>query len=704
VFSRLPERLAGLQELASNLWWSWHPEVRMLFRMLDHRIWDESAHDPVAMLTATPQWVLESAAVDAHYLTQYDRVLSRFRDYLGRDSATFAPDPPAAGNSTIAFFSAEYGLHHFMSFYAGGLGFLAGDYLKESSDMGIDLVGIGFMYPKGYFRQRIRDDGWQESLDQVLNCEEAMNFRVLNPDGSQVTVRIPCIEPAMYAAVCRLDVGRIPLFLMDTDIDENDPENRQISEHLYASDREQRLRQEIVLGIGGYHVLTGLGFKPALLHLNEGHAAFALLERIREHVQDGLSFQEASQRVREISLFTTHTPVSAGHDVFPLDLMEKYLADYVPDLGLGWDEFVEMGINPDHPDSGFNMTALAFRLSGRHNAVSRRHGEVTRKMWRGLWPGTPEDKTPIDHVTNGIHVPTWIEPKMELLFAKHLGADWLSDHDSPDLIALIDDIPDEELWNLHVSLKMKFINVVRENARRHWTDEHVNPCQVLAGGTLLDPTVLTVGFARRFATYKRGDLILRDIARVRELVNDPWKPIQIIFAGKAHPHDDEGKLILKRVYAAACDASFGGRIAFIEDYGERLAQYMTHGVDVWLNNPVPPMEACGTSGMKAALNGVPHLSVLDGWWVEGYTGRNGWAIESDPEHPNRDANDAEQIYRLLEHEIVPLYYRLSEDGVPRDWVRVMKESIKSNCARFSARRMVKEYVGKFYDVMIRNKA
>ncbi len=703
IFLNLPERLVGLEELATNLWWSWHPEARMLFRTIDQRVWEESAHDPVKMLTETPVWALESAAADPHYLKQYDSVLSRFRAYLAQDRPPIDQSLIDSHVGTIAFFSAEYGLHHFMSSYAGGLGFLAGDYLKESSDLNLPLVAIGFMYPKGYFRQMIREDGWQQNLDQILDCDEAMNFRVVGRDGKQVIIQLPCIEPPMYVAVCRLDVGRIPLFLMDTDIEENEPENRTISEHLYVADSEQRLRQEIVLGIGGYHVLSSLGIKPRVLHLNEGHAAFSLLERIREGVLEGRSFEEASDEVRKTSLFTTHTPVSAGHDVFSFDLVKKYLRDYVPDLGLDWDTFLKMGTNPEHPDSGFNMTALAFRLSGYHNAVSKRHGEVARSMWHSLWPEIPEERVPIDHVTNGVHIPTWIEPKMELLFGKYLGKDWVSDHDNPDLIGLIDDIPDEELWNLHSSLKMKLINIIRESARRHWADEHVNPCQVLAGGTLLDPTVFTIGFARRFATYKRGDLILHDLERIRALLNNRWRPIQIIFAGKAHPLDDDGKRILQRVYASACDSSFGGRVAFIEDYGARFAQYMTHGVDVWLNNPIPPMEACGTSGMKAAVNGVPHLSILDGWWAEGYTGRNGWAIDSPNGHDDRDAADAKALYSILEQEIVPLYYDVSEDGVPHGWVRIMKESIKSNCPRFTSRRMVKQYVKKFYGHMIAKK-
>lgn len=587
-------------------------------------------------------------------------------------------------------------MQHSLPFYAGGLGFLAGDYLKECSDLGVPLVAVGFMYPEGYVRQKIHEDGWQEGTDEPLDRDAAPIIRVLDEKGEQLVIRVPLIEPPTYVAVWKVAVGHISLYLMDTDIEMNDPWNRGISARLYTGDMEQRLRQEIVLGIGGYQVLSTLGIKHTILHLNEGHPAFALLERIRERAQDGTSYEEAARQVKGTSIFTTHTPVPAGHDVFPFPLMEKYFRSYWPALGMARETFLQLGFNPGDPNAGFNMTAFALRMSAYHNGVSQRHGQVARRMWHSLWPEMPEEKVPIDYVTNGVHVPTWIEPKMELLFNKYLGPLWLADHDNPRIWERVDNIPDEELWQTHYWLKMKLINTIRERTRQRWGRDRVSPSIVLAGGTLLDPSVLTIGFARRFTSYKRADLIFFDLERLKKLLNDRWCPIQLIFAGKAHPEDDAGKRILQKIFTFAHNPDMGGRIAFVEDYGEQLAQYMVHGVDVWLNNPVPPMEASGTSGMKAALNGVPHLSIMDGWWMEGFNGKNGWAFGQEKVSGDRAQADAEEIYQILEKKVIPLYYNVSDDGIPHDWVKVMKESIKSNAPKFSARRMVKEYIQKFY--------
>jgi starch phosphorylase len=695
LFPNLPERLLGLGEIAENLWWSWHPAARMLFKMLNRQAWKESGHNPDKMLKEILREDLESAANNPDYLRHYDVVLSRFRKEIGKKGSDIL-ESASDISRPIAYFSAEYGLHRSLPFYAGGLGFLAGDYIKECSDLGIPLVAIGFMYPDGYVHQVIREDGWQESRDEILDREAASISRVLNEDGSQLAVKVPLTEPPIYVAVWKVDVGRVPLYLMDTDIDLNDPWNRGISARLYIGDREQRLRQEIVLGIGGSEVLEKLGIKHSVTHLNEGHPAFALLERIRDCIQEGMSYDEAIEKVRGTSIFTTHTPVPAGHDVFPFPLMEKYFHSYWPSLGLERDAFLQLGIHPNEPQTGFNMTAFALRMSGHRNGVSRKHGQVARRMWQSLWPDLPEDKIPIEHVTNGVHVPTWTEPKMELLFNKYLGPDWLEDHEKPVIWEFIEEIPDEELWKTHYWLKIKLIDAIRYRARRRWTEDRASPSIVVAGGAMLDPSILTIGFARRFATYKRADLIFRDMERLKRLLNDRWRPIQIVFAGKAHPADDPGKLILQRIFNAARDPEMGGRIAFVEEYGEQLAQYLIHGVDIWLNNPIPPMEASGTSGMKAALNGVPNLSIADGWWIEGFNGRNGWAFGEEEVSENRDPADAEAIYRILEQEILPLYYKISEEGIPHDWVKVMKESIKSNAAKFSARRMVREYVQKFY--------
>lgn len=681
--------------MAENLWWSWHPAARMLFKRLSRQAWKESGHNPDKLLKDVPKTVLEWAANDPDYLHRYDEVLQQFQKDFGAECCLLnhMPDPNI---HAVAYFSAEYGLHHSLPFYAGGLGFLAGDFIKECSDLSVPLVAVGFMYPEGYVQQRIRDDGWQESLDQILDRDAASINRVIVEDGKQLVVKVPFIEPPIHVAVWKVEVGRIPLYLMDTCIEINDPWNRSISARLYSGDVEQRLRQEIVLGIGGSEVLEALGIKHSVLHLNEGHAAFAILERIRERVRAGMRYEEAAARIRRTTVFTTHTPVPAGHDVFPFPLIEKYFHSYWPALGLDRDRFLQLGLHPKEPGSGFNMTGFALRMSGFCNGVSRRHGEVARRMWQSLWPELPDDKVPIDYVTNGVHVPTWIEPKLELLLNKYLGPNWLADHDNPSVWALIDKIPDETLWQAHYWLKIKLINTVRERSRRLWAQERVNLSIAMAGGAFLDPSVLTLGFARRFATYKRADLIFHDMKRLKQLLNDGGGPVQIIFAGKAHPADDPGKRILQRIFNLVRDPEMGGRIAFVEDYGEQFAQYMVHGVDVWLNNPVPPMEACGTSGMKAALNGVPQLSIMDGWWVEGFNGENGWAFGQQEVKDNRDQADAEAIYRILEEEVIPLYYKVSDDGIPHDWVKVMKESMRSNAARFSSRRMVKEYIQKFY--------
>ena len=701
VFPNLPQRLSGLAELAENLWWSWHPAARMLFKMLNRQAWKESSHNPDKMLKELPREVLESAASDPEYLKYYDAVLAQLRQDTAAKEICLAENLAQQKSCIIAYFSAEYGLHHSLPFYAGGLGFLAGDFIKECSDLRVPLVAVGFMYPEGYVRQQIREDGWQENLDETLDRDAASISRVLDEKGRQVVVKVPFIEPAVFVAVWKIAVGRVPLYLMDTDMEINDPWNRGISSRLYTGDIEQRLRQEIVLGIGGYQVLSALGVKPSILHLNEGHPAFALLEQIRERVREGSSYEEALDQVRDTSVFTTHTPVPAGHDVFPFSLMEKYFRSYWPTLGLDHDAFLQLGIHPNEPHAGFNMTAFALRMSGFHNGVSKRHGEVARRMWQSLWPEVTEEEVPIDTVTNGVHLPTWIEPKMVLLFNRYLGPNWLADHDNPDIWKLIDNIPDEELWKTHYWLKIKLIDAIRERARQRWAKDRASPSLMIAGGALLDPSVLTIGFARRFVTYKRADLIFHDLGRLKQLLNDRWKPIQIIFAGKAHPADDPAKRILQRIVNTTRDPELGGRVAFVEDYGEHLAQYMVHGADVWLNNPLRPLEASGTSGMKAALNGVPHLSILDGWWAEGFTGRNGWAFGEGAADSDRDRQDAEAIYQILEEEIIPLYYKLSDNGIPHEWVKVMKESIMGSAPRFSARRMVKEYIEKFYDTALK---
>ena len=699
-FPHVPERLSGLIDLAYNLWWSWNPAVKMVFKNLNPQAWIESIHNPVKMLRELPEETLIAASKNPLYLRHYDLAMARFRQEMNHKSSWFTEHFPDNHGLTIAYFSAEYGLQHSLPFYAGGLGFLAGDHLKESSDLGLPLVAVGFMYSEGYLHQHIGADGWQADINELLNRDSAPIKRVMYNHDTQLVARVPFIDPPIYVAVWKVDVGTIPLYLLDTDIEENDPVNRMISYRLYTGDNELRLKQEIVLGVGGSYILDILGIRPSIVHLNEGHPAFALLERIREQVTDKISFKEASKKVRETSIFTTHTPVPAGHDAFPYSLMDKYFTHYFPLLGIDRQTFLELGHSSrDHGDL-FNMTAFALKMCAFKNGVSKKHGEVAREMWQPLWPELSKEKIPIYHITNGVHVPTWLDPKMHLLINKYFSPtcpNWLTEHDNPLIWEMINEIPDEELWAVHTTLKRKLINRIREFKRRKWGGEGADPTNVITGGALLDPYALTIGFARRFSAYKRADLIFQDLERLKRIVNNRWRPVQIIFAGKAHPADDEGKRIIQKVYKYAHQKDFGGRIAFVEDYGEQMAQYLVHGVDVWLNNPVPPMEACGTSGMKASLNGVIHMSVLDGWWIEAFNGKNGWAFGDTAPDQNRDRGDAEQLYNLLEREVIPMYYTLSDNGIPYIWVKKMKETIKSTAHQFSAKRMLKEYVRKGYN-------
>ena len=701
AFPNLPERLSGLGELAENLWWSWNPQSRMLFKMLDRPTWKESGHNPDHLLKTLSRGVFEAASRDTNYLRHYDLVMSQFRRYLSSRPINLDRTDRSREAKPIAYFSAEYGLHHSLPFYAGGLGFLAGDHLKECSDLSIPLVAVGFMYPSGYLRQVINRDGWQESLTQKLDREDASINHLVDEQGRRVVVRVPVFQTPLHVAIWKVSVGKVMLFLMDTDIPENESWSRGISQRLYTSNLEQRLLQEIILGIGGSQVLRTLGIDCSMLHLNEGHAAFALLESIRLRVQQGADFETAREELKSRSLFTTHTPVSAGHDVFPFELIRKYFTSYWTDIGLDESSFLDLGRHPDRPQEGFNMTVLAMKLSGARNAVSRRHGEITRSMWQSLWPDRSLEEVPIGHVTNGVHLPTWLEPKIKLLFERYFGSGWIDEHDNPLVWEFVEEIPDDELWQIHYWLKMKLINYVRHRARQRWAHDRIDPSQVVASGTLLEPSLLTLGFARRFATYKRADLVFEDMEQLKTIIKNPWRPVQIIFAGKAHPADDGGKRLIQKIYNLARDPDLQGRVAFVENYNEQLAQYMLHGVDVWLNTPEPPLEASGTSGMKAAINGVPHFSLMDGWWIEGYRKDNGWTFgEAETVGKDRNQRDAEDFYRVLANEIIPLYYQVSENGTPLGWVKVMKQAIKSVAPQFSARRMVKEYLARYYSKVL----
>jgi starch phosphorylase len=699
-FSNLPDRIRGLKDLAYNLWWSWHPQARELFRILNLQAWRESNHNPVRELSILSEDTYSKVLEDRDFLSHYDAVMDQFAAETDSPAGWFSAEYGHL-KSPIAYFSAEYGLHVSLPVYAGGLGILAGDYVKECSDLGIPLVALGLIYSEGYVVQRIREDGWQEDIEASLDRSYDPIVPVLDENGVQLTIQVPLFEPPVHVAIWKVNVGRVPLYLMDTDLDINQPWDRAIAQRLYAGNPEQRLRQEIVLGMGGMRVLEKLGVQLGALHINEGHPALAIFERVRKRILDGMSSDEALQQVRESTVFTTHTPVPAGTDVFPFQLMDKYFSQYYDDLGMDRETFMQLGVNPQDPNAGFNMTVFALRAAGFSNAVSKRHGEVARKMWAGLWPEKKQDEVPIPSITNGVHLPSWISPlKIQPLLDRYLGSAWLMDQERTGIWEPVDDIPDEELWELHQDLKISLIDQIDKRARRRWHMDKVASSNVVAFGALLERDALTLGFARRFTDYKRPDLILHDLERFKRLVSDPLRPVQIVFAGKAHPADMDGKRLIQKIFQLAKDPEFCGRIAFVEDYDQQLAKYMVQGVDVWLNNPIPPLEASGTSGMKASVNGVPTLSILDGWWIEGYQEGNGWAFGAEEVEGDRTQMDAASIYEILEQKIIPIYYQRSEDGVPHEFVRIMKSAIKSVAPRFSTRRMAKEYVSNCYLKML----
>jgi glycogen phosphorylase len=692
----LPERINRLAELATDLWWTWNSQAREVFRLLDYTLWRQTAHNPVLMLRDMSKEQLEQAAIDDRFLAVYDAALEAL------DRARSAEDTwwqhrfdGTAG--PIAYFSAEFALHQSLPIYAGGLGVLAGDHCKEASDLGVPLIGIGFMYPQGYFHQSVSPEGWQKESYERLNWDNAPIEPAVTADGQICIVPVPLGSRSVLVQVWRVRLGRVKLYLLDTDLAENAPWDRELSARLYGGDRETRIQQEIILGVGGVRALKALGSSPAVWHLNEGHAAFAVLQRIRDHIESGLSFDDALEEVRRTTVFTTHTPVPAGHDAFPFSLVETHLAGCWGTLGEYRDRFMQLGAYDNGSGPQFNMTALALRAARGINAVSQLHGVVTREMWAPIWPGVPENQRPVRAITNGIHMPTWLSNEMAKLFDEHMPGDWRDRHDDPALWARVQDIPDRALWEARDALRQYLFAFIRERARHRWREEQVSAARVVAAGTLLDPNALTIGFARRFTGYKRPELVFHNPQRLQAILNAPRRPVQIVFAGKAHPADETGKHHLQQVYRRAIDPAFGGRVAFVDDYDLHVAHFLVQGCDVWLNNPRKPLEASGTSGMKASLNGVPHLSIGDGWWAEGYRGDNGWLIDAGDagDQDAQDAADAARIYDLLENEIVPSFYD-RDNGIPSRWLAFVRNAIVSVAPRFSARRMVKDYVEHMY--------
>lgn len=694
----LPKRIFRLGELAYNLWWSWQPEAQALYRGIDPMLWDACNHNPVRFLLRVRRKQLNAVARGRRYLEEYDRVLAAFDDYMHRRDTWFSRNYAQHGGDVIAYFSTEFGLHESLPIYAGGLGVLSGDHAKSASDLGLPFVGVGFLYDQGYFRQRISEDGWQEAFYDEVNHDELPALPVLDEHGRPLCVAVELPGRQVWVRVWRVLVGRTLLLLMDSDLALNQPADRSLTGRLYSSDLEVRISQEIVLGIGGVRLLHALGIRPVVWHMNEGHSAFLVLERVRQMMAEGASFEATARAVRASTIFTTHTPVPAGNETFPTWLVEKYFAPYWGDLKLSAEEFLELARIDQPWGQAYSMPILALRHAGRRNAVSELHGQVSREMWQFLWPGRRAEETPITHVTNGVHLETWLARRLRLLYNRYLGPDWVERLDDPALWDEVLRIPDEDIWNVHRHLKRKLQAFMRDRAREMWT-RHVHPVQVVTAGALLDHNTLTVGFARRFATYKRASLLLRDVERLLDIVHRPGMPVQFIFAGKAHPADEPGKHLIQGLYRQIKRAEWAGRLVFLEDYDANIARHLVQGVDVWLNTPRRPHEASGTSGMKAAVNGVLNLSVLDGWWREGYNGRNGWAIGEDADHTDpdeQDASDAESLYSLLENEVAPLFYDREGNGVPHNWMRMAKESIRTLTPMFTTRRMVKEYIEQMY--------
>src|SRR5688572_14354755 len=694
----LPRRINRLGELSYNLWWAWNPTAQRLFNRIDNNLWERVNHNPIRFLRELERSALNAAAQEPLYLELYDRVFSDFDAYLDRQDTWFSTAHPKQQNQ-IAYFSMEFGLHETLPIYSGGLGVLSGDHLKETSDIGLPLTGVGFMYAQGYFSQRISEDGWQEALNNMLDFRNLPALPVLDESGDRMTVEVEFPDRTVALGLWEIRVGRIPLYLLDSDLDLNTDSDKQLTARLYWSDLDRRVMQELLLGVGGVRALRALGYSPSVWHMNEGHAAFLILERARELVAGGNTFEEALEKTRGQNVFTTHTPVAAGNDEFPLWLIEKYIAALWPQLKLTRDQFFDVARHQMPQGEMFSMGILALRNSEGRNGVSELHGQVARKMWHFLWKNKSEDAVPITHVTNGVHVSNWMARRLINLFKDYLDKDWLDHLDEPELWSNIDDIPDDELWAVRQHLKRKLAAYMRERVRERWTIGGFHPVQVVSSGVLINPYALTIGFARRFATYKRASLVLSDVERLLNIINRPNMPVQIIFAGKAHPADEPGKQLIQQVYRQVKRAETGGRIVFLEDYDINLARYLVQGVDVWMNTPRRPLEASGTSGMKAALNGALNFSVLDGWWRESYNGNNGWAIGEDKEMESQniqDAKDAESLYTTLEKEIIPLYYDRDERDIAHDWITWIKESLKTNVPQFSTRRMVKEYVERLY--------
>ncbi len=690
-----------LWSLARNLWWSWDPDCISLFRDLSPTRWRQLNQNPISLLSEIPLGEIERRASELVLHSRINYVYRRQQEYLNADRTWGSLNAGVLRPRPVAYFSAEFGLHESLPIYSGGLGVLAGDHIKSASDLGIPLIGIGLFYAQGYFLQRLDKSGWQREEYLQTDVNQLPMQPAIGQNGEPVVVEIRTRGDSIRAKVWQVKVGRCDLLLLDSNVEGNAPEDRELTSRLYGGDGRTRIRQELLLGIGGFRALKAMGVTPGVLHLNEGHSAFAIFEAIRSRMEDeGVDFNTAARHIPREVIFTTHTPVPAGHDRFSADLVEEHLGPLREELGLSQENLMGFGRerSTDYQEP-FCMTVLGLKLSRRANAVSSLHGEVSRAMWWGLFPGKPEDAVPIGHITNGVHVPSWLAPQMCRLYDRHLGVGWQNQSGRARTWEAIENVDDGELWETHLSLKAQLLGFVRRRAREQAARRGESDETLQGLDKVLSPDALTIGFARRFATYKRANLVLADMQRLASMVNDPKRPVQFLFAGKAHPHDEPGKRVLQQIAEMMRDPKFANKFVFVEDYDINVGRHLVQGVDVWLNNPRRPLEASGTSGQKVVLNGGLNLSVLDGWWAEAYDGLNGFAIGTGRTHSNMDVHDTrdgEELYQVLHNELIPLYYQRDRDGLPRGWIKRMKRTIRTLGWRFNADRMVMDYTQKCY--------
>ena len=702
VNPQLPKRINRLSEIANNLWWAWNTEFLRLFKEIDIDLWETVGKNPVKFLKQVSQEKLEQATVNEELLKSYDKIVSNFDGYMNSKSTWFSKKYPNNKEDLIAYFSAEYGLDEILPIYSGGLGILSGDHLKSASDLGLPFVAVGLLYKNGYFSQKINGWGDQENIYHNIDLYNLPILPVKDDKGEDLTIDVKLGTKKLYLKVWQINVGRVTLYLLDSDIDKNtEQEFKEITLRLYGGDQEMRIRQEIVLGMAGAHLLKVLGLNPTVYHMNEGHSSFLLLEIIKDIMQEKeVSFEIAREIATAKTVFTTHTPVPAGNDIFPLDLVEKYFKNFWPKLGLEREEFLKLGMKPcDNLEPGFNMGILALKIAGKKNGVSKLHGEVSRELFGDVWPNISADESPITHVTNGIHTCSWLAPNLKELYNKYLTPYWQDAIYDDETWKSIINIPNKELWEAHQERKVKLLKLVKENVTNRLKSSGVSYDEIKEIVSKLNPNALTIGFARRFATYKRATLIFRDLERITQILNDQDRPVQIIFAGKAHPADKEGQDLIKYIHEISMKPQFKGKIFILENYNIQIARYLVSGVDVWLNNPRRPMEASGTSGQKASVNGVINFSISDGWWAEGYNSKNGWLIGTDEQYTSYDAQDtadSESIYHTLESKIVPMYYDKNENGISTRWMEYMKNSIISTGGKYSTSRMVVDYVDNLY--------